>query len=107
MVPGKAAKLEKVVSNFKKMTFGTKRLKTGIWWDQTLCILETPGIVAAAQARLDFDLEPLECDHAPFFAKKCSKSAKSNPIFHLKWRRATGLGLTDLDSPMAESLSFI
>ena len=55
--------------------------------------------------RVSFISGPLKCDHAPFFTKKRSKNAKSNPIFHLKRRRATELGLTDSDSPMAEFLS--
>ena len=66
-----------------------------------------PGIVLVTWAGSHFDFDPLTFDHALFFTKKRSKSAKSNPIFHLKGRRATGLGLTDLDSPMAEFLSTI
>ena len=105
VVPGKAAKLEKVVWNLKKTTFVTERLKTGIWWDQTVCIFWMPGVVLVTWAGSHFHSGPLKGDHAPFFTKKRSKSAKSNPIFHLKERRPTGLGLTDLDSPMAEFLS--
>ena len=89
------------------MSFDSTKLKTGIWWDQNLCIFETPGIVAPAQARLDFNSSPLTFNHVLFFTKKLSKSAKRNLIFHLKGRKATGLGLTDLDSPMAEFLSYI
>ena len=62
------------------------------------------GIVLVTWTRFDLDFDPLTLDHALFFTKKCSKSEKSNPIFHLKGR-ATGLELTDLDSPMAECLS--
>ena len=61
-----------------------------------------PGVVLVTWAGSYFDSGPLKGDHAPFFTKKRSKSAKSNPIFHLKGRRATGLGLTDSDSAMAE-----
>ena len=39
----------------------------------------------------------------PFFAQKCTKSAKSNPIFHLKGRKDKALVLTYLDPPMAEA----
>ena len=60
--------------------------------------------MALAHARVDFHSDPLTFDLAQTFTKKRSKSAKSNLIFHLKGRRATGLGLTDLDSPMAEFL---
>ena len=101
-VPRKAAKVEKVVEKKnpkKKTTFGTKRLKTGIWWDQTLCIFWMPGIVLVTWAGFHFHSDPLMLDHTIYFTKKCSKSAKGNPIFHLKGRRATRLGLTDLDSP--------
>ena len=59
------------------------------------------GIVLVTWTRFDLDFDPLTLDHALFFTKKCSKS---DPIFHLKGR-ATGLELTDLDSPMAEFLS--
>ena len=62
------------------------------------------GIVLVTWTRFDLDFDPLTLYHALFFTKKCSKSEKSNPIFHLKGR-ATGLELTDLDSPMAEFLS--
>ena len=48
VVPIEAAKLEKMGWSWKKVTFGTKRLKTGKWWDATLCIFWTPGIVAPA-----------------------------------------------------------
>ena len=51
---------------------------------------------------LDSDYDPLTFGHPLFFAQKCSKSAKSNPSFHLKERKDRGLTLTDLDSPMAE-----
>ena len=46
VVPRKAAKLEKVVRNWKKTSFDFTKLKTGKWWDQTLCIFETLGIMA-------------------------------------------------------------
>ena len=64
-----------------------------------------PGVVLVTWAGSYFDSGPLKGDHAPFFTKKRSKSAKSNPIFHLKDRRATGLRFTDLDSAVAEILS--
>ena len=35
MVPRKAAKLEKVVRNLKKMSFDSTKLKTGKWWELT------------------------------------------------------------------------
>ena len=34
--------------NLKKTTFGTEKVKTGKWWDPTLCIFWTPGILAPA-----------------------------------------------------------
>ena len=43
--------------------------------------------MALAQARVDFHSDPLTFDLAQIFTKKRSKSAKSNPIFHLKGRR--------------------
>ena len=36
----------------------------GKWWDQTLCIFDTPGIVAPAYARLHFYFDPLTFAHA-------------------------------------------
>ena len=57
-----------------------------------------PGIVLVTWAGFHFHSDPLMLDHTIYFTKKCSKSAKGNPIFHLKGRRATRLGLTDLDS---------
>ena len=45
--------------------------------------------MALAQARVDFHSDPLTFDLAQIFTKKRSKSAKSNPIFHLKGRRDT------------------
>ena len=59
----------------------------GKWWDQNLCIFKTSGFMALAQARVDFHSDPLTFDLAQIFTKKRSKSAKSNPIFHLKGRR--------------------
>ena len=38
---------------------------------------------------VDFHSDPLNFDLAQIFTKKCSKSAKSSPIFHLKGRRDT------------------
>ena len=35
VVPRKAAKLEKVVRNLKKMSFDSTKLKTGKWWELT------------------------------------------------------------------------
>ena len=61
----------------------------GKWWDQNLCIFKTSGFMALAQARVDFHSDPLTFDLAQIFTKKRSKSAKSNPIFHLKGRRDT------------------
>ena len=58
VVPRKAAKLEKVVRNLKKASFDSTKIKTGKWLGQTLFIFETPGIVAPAWARLDFDSDP-------------------------------------------------
>ena len=63
------------------------------------------GVVLVIWVGSHLDSDPLTLDHALFFTKKCSKSAKSNPFFHLKGRRATVLGLTDLDNVMAEFLS--
>ena len=45
--------------------------------------------MALAQARVDFHSDPLTFDFAQIFTEKRSKSAKSNPIFHLKGRRDT------------------
>ena len=44
-------------------------------------------IHALALARVDFHSDPLTFDLAQIFTKKRSKSAKSNPIFHLEGRR--------------------
>ena len=43
--------------------------------------------MALAQARVDFHSDPLTFGYGQIFTKKRSKSAKSNPIFHLKGRR--------------------
>ena len=59
-------------------------------------------MVLVTWAGLDFDSGPLKGDHALIFAQKCSKSAKSNLIFHRKGRGDMALLLTYLDSPMAE-----
>ena len=48
VVPRKAAKLEEVVWNLEKTSFDSTKFKTGKWWDETLCIFETPAIVAPA-----------------------------------------------------------
>ena len=61
----------------------------GKWWDQNLCIFKTSGFMALAQATIDIHSESLTFDLAQIFIKKRSKSAKSNPIFHLKGRRDT------------------
>ena len=44
----KQPNMKKGFEILKKTNFGTKRLKTDIWWDQTLYIFMTPGIVAPA-----------------------------------------------------------
>ena len=51
----------------------------------------------------DFDSDPVSFDPTLLFAQKCTKSAKSNPIFHLKGRKDKALVLTYLDPPMAEA----
>ena len=48
VVRRKGAKLEKVVRNWKKTPFDSTKLKTRKWWDQTLCIFKTLGIMAPA-----------------------------------------------------------
>ena len=55
--------------------------------------------------QVDFDANPLTSDHAQIFPNKCSKSAKSNPIFYLKGRGDMVLPLAYLDCPMPEYLS--
>ena len=72
----KQPNLNKWLKLKKKTTFGTEKLRTGIWWDQTLCIFNTPGIVAPALARLDFHSDPLTLDHAPFSRKNTQKVQK-------------------------------
>ena len=42
--------------------------------------------MALAKARGDFHSDPLTFDFAQISTKKRSKSAKSNPIFHLNGR---------------------
>ena len=76
--------------------------KTGKCWDQTFLTGTCPEMVLVTWAGLDFDSGPLKGDHALIFAQKCSKSAKSNLIFHRKGRGDMALLLTYLDSPMAE-----
>ena len=86
----KATKLETWKSGLKlKKTFVIERHQVGMWWDQNLCIFKTSGFVDLAQAGLDFHSDPLTFDLTQIFNKKCSKSAKSSPIFHLKGRRDT------------------
>ena len=74
----------------KKTSFDSKIRKTSKWWDKTVCIFKTPEIVAPAQAKLDFDSDPITFDHALIFTKKLSKSAKCNPIFHWKGKELRG-----------------
>ena len=73
MVPGKAAKLEKVVQNRKNTTFGTYSHKTGKRWDKTFLTGTCPGMVLVTWAGLDFHWDPLTLDPAPFFTQKCPK----------------------------------
>ena len=49
--------------------------------------LRIHGSSKVAKVRVDFHSDPLTFDLAQIFTKKRSKSAKSNPIFHLKGRR--------------------
>ena len=86
----KATKLETWKSGLKqKKNICDWKATDGKWWDQNRCIFKTSGFMALAQARVDFHSDPLTFDLAQIFTKKRSKSAKSNPIFHLKGRRDT------------------
>ena len=98
---GKSSQTWKCGLKFKKLSFGTKRLKMGKWWNQNLCIFEA-RVRGSIKGCVRFWFWPSNLWTRPNFQQKCSKSAKSNPIFHLKGRGDTVLLLTNLDSPMAE-----
>ena len=76
MVPGKAAKLQRVGSNLKKTTFVIYSRKTGNSWDKTFLSGTCTGIVLVTWAGLDFEWDPLTLDHAPFFTQKKPKWSK-------------------------------
>ena len=92
VVPRKSAKLEKMVWKLKRATFVTKRLKTGIWWDQTLCIFKTLRIVAPAEARLDFDSDPLTLHYALFSPENAQKVRKVILFFIWREEKLRGWG---------------
>ena len=71
-------------------------------WKVVGCVLSRPGLMATAKAMLVFDSDPLTTPR--FFSKKCSKNAKSNPIFHWKGSGDEVLILTYLDLLMTQFL---
>ena len=87
----KAKKLETWKSGLKqnKKNICDWKAADGKWWDKNLCTFKTLGFMALVQARADFHSDHLTFDLAQIFTKNRSKSAKSNPIFHLKRRRDT------------------
>ena len=90
----KAAKLETWKSGLKQQQQQKKNIWDwkgidGKWCDQNLCIFKTSGFMALAQATIDIHSDSLTFDLTLIFIKKRWKSAKSNPIFHLKGRRDT------------------
>ena len=87
----KAKKLETWKSGLKqnKKNICDWKSTDGKWWVENLCTFKTLGFMALSQARVGFHSDHLTFDLAQIFTKKRSKSAKSNPIFHLKGRRDT------------------
>ena len=78
--PGKAAQLGNLGWGFSETSFGTSNCKFGKFWDQTFCILNRPGLLAAAFSMLDFDSDPLTCTPS-FLAKNAHGWIFSLKIF--------------------------
>ena len=78
--PGKAAQLGNLGWGFSETSFGTSNYKFGKFWDQTFCILNRPGLLAAAFSMLDFDSDPLTCTPS-FLAKNAHGWIFSLKIF--------------------------
>ena len=63
--------------NFLRNVFVTSKLKMGKWWDQTFCVLKTPGLMAPAYVMLDLDSDSLAFDQAlPYFYQKMLSKCK-------------------------------
>ena len=93
--PEKQPNWKKWVQIEKKTTFVIYGRKTAKRQDQTFLTETCPGLVLVKWARLDFDSGPdFDSNHTLIFLKKCSKSAKSNPIFYWKGRGDIALPLT-------------
>ena len=67
--PGKAAQLGNLGWGFSETSFGTSNCKFGKFWDQTFCILNRPGLLAAAFS-VRFWFWPFNL-HTIFFGQKC------------------------------------
>ena len=81
MVPGNAAKLGKMGSNFTKTTFATYSRITGKCRNQTFFTGWCPGTVSVKQTILNFNSGPLTFDLGWFPAKNSQNRAKNNKFF--------------------------
>ena len=79
VVPRKAAKLEKVVTSLKKTSFDSTKLKTGKWWDQTLCIFWTYHSLG------EILIQGFESMTTPLFSPKNAQKVQKGIIFFI-WR---------------------
>ena len=102
VVPGKAAKHEKMGKKFTKTIFGTYSRKTGKFWNETFFTGRCPGTVLLKQVISSFNSDPSTFDHGRFLAKNNLNRAKSNRIFLGKKRRDRDFIWQYLDSPMAK-----